>query len=87
MLRHFRDQYLLTNRMGTAFVKFYYHHSPPIAAWIAGSDHLRMFTRIALTPAIAVVYLLYHPGAAFVSGLGLLLLLLLYYRRRRRALT
>jgi hypothetical protein len=87
MLRHFRDQYLLTNKLGTAFVKFYYRHSPPIAAWIADSDNLRMFTRIALTPVIAVVYLLYHPAAAVVTGFGLLLLLILYYKRRRRILT
>ncbi|MBP1762105.1 MAG: lipoprotein, partial [Firmicutes bacterium] len=86
MLRHFRDQYLLTNKLGTAFVKFYYRHSPPIAAWIAGSDNLRMFTRLALTPVIAVVYLLYHPAVAGVIGFGLLLLLILYYRRRRRIL-
>jgi hypothetical protein len=84
MLRHFRDQYLLTNQLGTAFVKFYYRHSPPIARWIAGNDNLRMFTRIALTPFIVVVYLIYHPVAAAVTGLGLLLLLILYYRRRRR---
>jgi hypothetical protein len=84
MLRHFRDQYLLTNKLGTAFVKFYYQHSPPIAAWIAGSDGLRMVARMALAPMIAVVYLLYHPTAAAMPGLILVLLMLFWMKRRRR---
>jgi len=86
MLRHFRDQYLLTNKPGTAFVKFYYHNSPPLAAWIADSDNLRLYTRIALTPIIAVVYLIYHPAAAAVTGLLLLLLMIFWFKRRRRKL-
>ncbi|MGN1356313.1 MAG: CFI-box-CTERM domain-containing protein [Succinivibrionaceae bacterium] len=28
ILRNFRDQYLLTNKFGQQFVKFYYKHSP-----------------------------------------------------------
>jgi hypothetical protein len=84
MLRHFRDQYLLTNKPGAAFVAFYYRHSPPIAAFIAGSDGLRMFTRMALAPMIAVVYLLYHPAVAAATGLMLVLLMLFWMKRRRR---
>ena len=83
MLRHFRDEYLLTNKPGTAFVKFYYRHSPPIAAWIAGNDDLRLFMRMALTPIIAVVYLLYHPAVAAMTGLILLLLMIFWFKRRR----
>ena len=63
LLRAFRDQYLLTNPWGQAFVSFYYQNSPPIAAFIAGSEPLRALVRALLAPIIAVVYLLYHPGA------------------------
>ena len=79
LLRHFRDQFLLTNDLGTAFVNFYYHKSPPIAAFIAQSEPLRVFVRILLAPIIAIVYLLYHPAAmaillTFAAMTGYLLL-------------
>jgi uncharacterized protein YjdB len=61
LLRHFRDQYLLTSCWGKAFVNFYYHHSPPIAVFIAGSQPLRILVRVLLAPIIAMVYLIYHP--------------------------
>ncbi len=61
LLRHFRDQYLLTNSWGAAFVEFYYHHSPPVAAMIATSQPLKMLVRVMLAPVIAVVYIIYHP--------------------------
>lgn len=61
VLRHFRDEYLLTNRAGRAFVRFYYTHSPPIADYIAEHESLRLLTRISLTP---LVFTVKHPGAA-----------------------
>ena len=44
-LRAYRDEKLLTNWMGTAFVKFYYFVSPPLAKQIAKSDMIRNFIR------------------------------------------
>lgn len=55
VLRHFRDNVLLQSQLGTAFVKFYYRHSPPIADYIAKHDSLRMIMRLALTPLIFAV--------------------------------
>jgi hypothetical protein len=55
VLRHFRDEVLLQSGPGTAFVKFYYKHSPPIADYIAHHDLLRMTMRFALTPLIFAV--------------------------------
>ncbi|MDD3041075.1 CFI-box-CTERM domain-containing protein [Bacteroides sp.] len=66
LLRHFRDEYLLTNSLGRAFVKFYYHKSPPIANYISGNDRLRGLTRVLLAPFIVVVYLIYNPFLALV---------------------
>ncbi|MGB9082733.1 MAG: putative Ig domain-containing protein, partial [Desulfuromonadaceae bacterium] len=55
VLRHFRDDVLLHSKLGTAFVKFYYQHSPPIADFIAQHEVLRTFFRFALTPLIFAV--------------------------------
>jgi hypothetical protein len=54
-LRHFRDNVLLQSEFGTAFVKFYYKHSPPVADFIAEHDTLRMIFRLALTPLVFAV--------------------------------
>jgi hypothetical protein len=55
VLRHFRDDILLKNAAGTAFVKFYYHYSPPIADFIREHELLRTLVRFMLTPLIVVV--------------------------------
>lgn len=55
VLRKFRDEYLLTNSIGTALVQFYYRTSPPLADFIARHDWLRAVTRWALTPLILSV--------------------------------
>jgi photosystem II stability/assembly factor-like uncharacterized protein len=57
-LRRFRDEHLLTNAPGRAFVDFYYANSPPVAAFIAKRPALRVLTRWALTP---VIYFVKHP--------------------------
>ena len=61
ILRHFRDEHLLTNPAGILFVKLYYAYSPPMADYIAEHDTLRFVTRIALTP---LVYSVKNPLAA-----------------------
>ena len=50
VLRKFRDEYLLANSAGRAFVKFYYTYSPPIADYRAQQDGLRALTRATLAP-------------------------------------
>ncbi len=82
LLRHFRDQYMLTNPLGTAFVKFYYQNSPPIAAIIASSQPLKILVRLLLAPVIAGVYLIYHP----VILVAALFLLIAFFAVRRLSL-
>ncbi len=71
ILCRFRDNYLLTNKLGSEFVAFYYKHSPPIADYIAGRSYLRALIRIALIPLIVFSWIMVK------SGLGLKLTLLL----------
>lgn len=50
VFREFRDRYLLTNKMGKNFVRWYYAHSPKYAQIIAKSEVLKTITRIMLSP-------------------------------------
>jgi tetratricopeptide (TPR) repeat protein len=45
MLRHFRDDVLLTSNLGTVLVKVYYFASPPLARLISRHRHLQALTR------------------------------------------
>lgn len=83
LLRHFRDQYLLTNFLGSSLVSFYYRHSPPLAAFIAGNEPLKLFVRVLLAPVIGLVYLLYHP-ALLASVVALFIIFLAYHSGLRR---
>ena len=60
VLRSFRDQVLLPNRIGRRLVHFYYRISPPIAAFIERHQLLKSVTRICLIPVVQL--------ASFVVG-------------------
>ncbi|MFA7404476.1 MAG: MXAN_6640 family putative metalloprotease [Pelobacteraceae bacterium] len=79
LLRQFRDEYLLTNAPGRAFVSLYYRFSPQLADVIARHSVLRSIARLLLTPLVVVVV---HP---LISAVSLFLLvgtaLLLRLRR------
>jgi hypothetical protein len=53
-LRSFRDQYLETNPIGSAFVSLYYKISPPMADFIEKHPTLKPIVRAALLPAVAL---------------------------------
>lgn len=81
VLRDFRDKHLLTNVLGRGFVAWYYRNSPPLAAFIARHEGLRMAARAVLTP---VVYVVKYPWLAL--GLFLVGASYLLWGRRRRTL-
>ena len=54
-LRDFRDEYLMTNPLGRAFVKIYYATSPPIADVIRASEGLRTIVREGLVKPLVYV--------------------------------
>lgn len=74
LLRDFRDQYLLTNSWGTAFVSFYYQHSPPIATIISSNQTLKMMVRVLLAPLVASIFLLYHPAILLLMMIVVILI-------------
>ncbi len=82
ILRNFRDQYLMTNASGRAFVELYYRLSPPAAAFIHKHETLRILVRLLLTP---IVYSVSNPG---IGGLIIVCFLgggcQVYIRRYRR---
>ena len=51
-LREFRDRYLLTNRPGRAFVRWYYRHSPRLAGYIRQRSWARALVRGVLRPVV-----------------------------------
>lgn len=57
ILRSFRDEYLLNNTVGKAFVEAYYKYSPPIAHYIAQREWLKTVVRILLQPVIGLISL------------------------------
>lgn len=69
-LRAVRDRYLQTSSLGQMFVRFYYQHSPPLAAYIASHPVLRPVVQAALLPAIGLSWLLLHLGAGGLLILG-----------------
>jgi len=54
-LRRFRDEHLLTNAPGRAFVSLYYRYSPAIADAIRPYDGVRAAVRAALWPLVWVI--------------------------------
>jgi uncharacterized repeat protein (TIGR01451 family) len=82
VLREFRDRYLQRSAPGRAFIRFYYRHSPSIAAVIAEHDWLRFLVRMLLTPLVLAIA---FPLRALMLA-GLLAAMLLAMNRRRGSL-
>ena len=55
VLRVFRDEYLVTNSVGRAFVKIYYTSSPPITDLISENEGLMVVTRVGLVKPLVYV--------------------------------
>ena len=81
VLRDFRDQALLTNAPGRAFVALYYRLSPPIADYIAGHEVAGMLARLLLTPLVFAVKYPLAMGALLFLALGRVLF---HYMPRKR---
>ncbi|MBZ5708330.1 CFI-box-CTERM domain-containing protein [Nannocystis pusilla] len=68
-LRSFRDVFLKKSATGVDLVRFYYAHSPPLAAAIAGEPVLRGLARVVLQPvADAVAVASWSRGQVAAAG-------------------
>lgn len=80
-LRKFRDEYLVTNPAGRAFVSLYYRYSPPVAGFIASHEFLRKPLRAVFIPIAAAAR---HPLAALFLFSGVIVCAAVMMRRRRK---
>jgi hypothetical protein len=81
-MRAFRDNVLMTNALGRAFVDLYYRMSPSVASILATHSGMRSAARILLTP---VVYGVAYPiQAALMLAMATVAVLLLKRRRNWR---
>jgi hypothetical protein len=84
-LREFRNQYLLTNSLGRAFVGWYYRVSPGAAAALNAHPAFKPVIRAALLPAVGGAFLLTRTSLLFKIILLMVFgcaVLLLYNRKR-----
>ena len=90
-LRSFRDQYLETNPLGSAFVSLYYKVSPPMADFIEKHPTLKPVVRAGLMPAVAMSSValnttLAEKAVILVAMALFAAVLILWLRRRTRRL-
>jgi hypothetical protein len=89
-LRSFRDRYLLTNSAGSAFVRWYYEHSPVAAAWLDAHPGCKPMVRQALMPAVGLA--IFMTGAssfikAVVALFILIIVIMTAYRFSRKRIS
>jgi hypothetical protein len=88
ILREFRDEYLITNSVGQAFVDFYYRVSPSIAEFITAHPALKPIVRAGLLPAVAMSTVVVNTSpvqkAVIVGLLVLVSVALAVWAMRRR---
>jgi hypothetical protein len=84
-LRSFRDQYLLTNPLGSRLVSIYYKVSPPMAEFIENHPQLKPIVRAGLMPAVVMSKVLLNTTTAEKAAIlaSLVLLSVIVVRRLR----
>ena len=88
-LRNFRDQFLMTNGPGRAFVEWYYSHGPAAAAWLNDHPGYKPLVRTALLPAVGMSLFLTRTSLtikiAFLLVTGCFLVVLFSRKRLSRS--
>ncbi|MEM5880874.1 MAG: CFI-box-CTERM domain-containing protein [Candidatus Aenigmatarchaeota archaeon] len=76
ILREFRDRFLLTNKIGRAFVRWYYSNSPKYAEIISRISIFKIIVRFVLIPFVILSYLCIKGLILPITLLSLSLILL-----------
>jgi hypothetical protein len=86
-LRAFRDEFLITNRPGRAFVAWYYRHGPEAAAWLNAHPGYKPLVRAALLPAVGAARFMTQTSLYLKFGLAMLAAFacVLMYLRKQQA--
>ncbi len=88
MLRQFRDEYLLTNPVGSSLISLYYKLSPPMAEFIDDHPALKPIARAGLVPVLAMAKVAVNTTSAqktaIVGSLVLVSVALAVWLSRRR---
>jgi hypothetical protein len=88
-LRLFRDRYLVTNKPGRAFVRWYYTYGPIGAQFLNEHPGWKPVARIALIPAVGAALFLTQTSmmtkVVSVMIISALIVLVLYRRKPRRS--
>jgi hypothetical protein len=83
-LRIFRDQFLLTNGIGRAFVEWYYTYGPSAATWLNEHPQYKPLVRAALLPAIGLALFMTQTTLALrLALLSIMLCMTLYALYRK----
>ncbi len=87
IFRKFRNEFLMHNSAGAAFVKAYYQYGPIAADWISQHESIKTLTRWTLYPMAgwAWLTLTYGIEVGFLT-LGLFLVGLFYFRQKMGSL-
>ncbi|MCK4759098.1 MAG: hypothetical protein KAT69_03570 [Candidatus Aminicenantes bacterium] len=85
VLRDFRDEYLMDNKIGRELVDLYYKYSPSVARMIEQNGILKVVVRIHLVPFVAFSYSMVKFGPIFTAiiylSMFLIPLILIIHRK------
>jgi len=84
LLRAFRDEYLVSNKVGRSLIQWYSSVSPHAAEKVRESLFLRALVQGILWPIVFAVWLILHPwaGTTFLLGGGILIGVFLSGRKK-----
>jgi hypothetical protein len=88
ILREFKNDYLMTNRLGRELVGLYYELSPWAAKWVEKNKALQLFVRVQLSPYVAVCAAVNRFGPVWTFVFLVLVFaspfLIIWYKRKTR---
>jgi len=75
ILRDFKNEYLMTHKLGRKLVNVYYKYSPPVSDFITKNKFFKFPVRVSLQPFVTISYLMLTLGP-ILTGIMLFLIIL-----------